>query len=112
MHKYQRVVATEGRISGSWHVNLGTRDDSDVWIKAQDVTIYDEERRSGRVFFGDDLTARIRNGEPEISYVNSNKRYEVDEVRADLLVLLPAIAEAARHESVVEVTLQQHRSKS
>lgn len=103
MHEYQRVVATEGRISGSWHVNLGSREDSDVWIEAHDVTIYDETRRSGRVFYGSDLTARIHKGEPEISIVRRDLQYEVDEVRDELLRLLPAIAVAAREGSAVEV---------
>lgn len=95
MSRYQRVIGTEGRISGTWIV-LSARGRDRVCIRPYDVTIYDETHRSGRILGRDDLLAWVRGDEVDVPkhMVRDHVRDEVDEVWNELTELLKLIARA------------------
>ena len=96
LNEHYRIVGTDGRISGSWHVLLDEREQRprQAWVTPQDVTIYDEPRRSGVVLYSNVFTARVREG---VADIGRPVRWEADiaEVRTELDALLVRVAEAA-----------------
>lgn len=99
MSEHQRVIATDGRISGTWVVLKASSKagrEREFIVKPNDVTIYDETRTYGRVMYTPDLTAWVRDGVVEIPrhMVSDGVAAEVEEVRDELVELLQHIAAA------------------
>lgn len=99
MRDHYRLVGTaDGRIAGTWVVLLDERRGT-AWVTPHDVVIYEETRRSGVVLNSDAFTARVQNGQAEISHVEighvSSWEHEVDDVRDELTMLLSRVAAAA-----------------
>lgn len=94
-----KVIGTDGRISGTWVVLVPTRPDGPIWIKPHEVTFYDEERRSGIVFYSADLSCSVRDGVAAIGRIAERKQYDVEDVENELLALLVEIARVACIES-------------
>jgi len=68
LSKYQRVIGSDGRVSGSWKVLGGVgRDPEHLYITPIDVTVYDETRSWGRVFYSGDFTLTVQDGVVELS---------------------------------------------
>lgn len=88
---HYRLVGTDGRISGTWHVLL---DDlrGTAWVTPHDVTIYDEGRRTGVVLRGDAFTAKVHDA--GVSWSARGHRFEagIEEVTAEMALLLQRIA--------------------
>lgn len=95
MSRFQRVIGTDGRISGTW-IALQSRSERDIHIKPSDVTIYDETHSYGRVLGRDDLLAFVRDGEIDVPkhMISERIRPEVEEVWEELIELLALIAQA------------------
>ncbi|MCA0332264.1 MAG: hypothetical protein LCI03_20560 [Actinobacteria bacterium] len=94
MSKYQRIIATEGRIRGSFHVRGS--DPGTIWITAHDVVIYDEARFSGRVYGSKDLRGSVENGVATISKrsIPDSLLPDVEEVWDLMLRTLVLVAQA------------------
>lgn len=88
-----RVVGTDGRVSGNWHVLLDERRGT-AWVTPQCVTIYDETRRSGVVLYSESFTARVGR-EVHLSVRGHRFEADIEEVREELSSLLARIAETA-----------------
>lgn len=89
-----RIVGTDGRISGNWHVLLDDRRGT-AWVTPHDVTIYDETRRSGIVIRGDAFTARVHDAGVSLSARAHRFEDDIEDVRPELEILLQRIAVAA-----------------
>lgn len=94
MSRHQRVIGTDGRISGTWVV-LSAKS-GEVLIKPHEVTIYDETRTYGRVLWPDSLTAWVRDGEVHVPkhMIRDETRFEVEDAWGELIKLLELIAQA------------------
>lgn len=93
---YQRVIGVEGsRVSGQFKV-LTMRDGSEGWVSAIEVTVWDEDRRSGRLLYSNDLNASVKGGEVKLSkhMVASNKLADVEAVWDDMIAAILAAFEA------------------
>ena len=95
LSKTFKVVGTDGRISGTWVVLLSSRPDGQTWIKPHEVTFYDEDRRSGIVFYSADLSCSVREGVAAIGRIAERKQHEVEDVETELRALLVEIARVA-----------------
>ncbi len=95
LSRFQRIIAVEGRIHGKFAVLGGTRVGA-VWITPIDVTIEDESRTSGLVFYSDDFSASVRDGVAEVSKrgMRPNHLAELESVEPMLLDLLVMVAQA------------------
>lgn len=89
-----RIIGTDGRISGNWHVLLDSRRDS-AWVTPHDVTIYDEARRSGVVLYSEAFHAHVQGSTVSLSVRGHRFESDIEEVRAELDALLVRIAGAA-----------------
>ncbi len=94
MSRHQRVIGTDGRISGTWVV-LSAKS-GEVLIKPHEVTIYDETRTYGRLLRPDSLTAWVRDGEVDVPkhMIREETRFEVEDAWDELIELLTLIAKA------------------
>ena len=97
MSRHQRVIGTDGRISGTWiALQASSRAEArEVLIKANDVTIYDEAHRSGRCMYSADFTAWVRDGVVDLPMhmVREEIRADVEDARAEIDETLKLIAE-------------------
>lgn len=98
MSKYQRIIASEGRVRGDWKVFGGVgRNPEHLIVTPIDVVIYDQERRSGRCFYSNDFTATVEDGTVEVrGDGDKSKMAEIDEVREEFDATLLLVAEAYR----------------
>lgn len=106
MSKYQRIIATEGRVRGDWKVLGGVgRNPEHLIVVPIDVVIYDHDRRSGRCFYSNDFTATVEGGTVKVrGNGDRSKMAEIDEVREEFDATLLLVAEAYRQgpRSVIE----------
>lgn len=107
MSKYQRIIATEGRVRGDWKVLGGVgRNPDNLIVTPIDVVIYDHERRFGRCFYSDDFHCTIEDGTVKLraGLGDKSKLAEIEEVREEFDATLLLVAEAYRQgpRSVVE----------
>ena len=90
MSRFQRIIAVEGgRVTGLFHV-LSTKR-GDYHVKPIDVTIWDDDRISGRVLYSGDLTAFVEGGEVDIPPHMIRR-----EKHADVLEAMGAMESAVR----------------
>jgi hypothetical protein len=93
-----RLVLVEGpRVRGTFAVLKPSH--GDAWVTAHDVTVYhDEDRRSGRVLYSNDLTGSVTDGVAELSehMVAENKLADVQEVWDEMLRALVVAVESAK----------------
>ena len=97
MGRFQRVVGTDGRFSGTWVV-LIARGRYRAFVKPHDVVVYDETRHSGRILGPDSLIAWVdSDGTVDLPehMIRESIRYDVLDAMDDLLTLLPLIVAAA-----------------
>lgn len=96
MSRFQRVIGTDGRISGTW-VALSAREGRDeLIVKPHNVVIYDDNRTFGMVLGESDLTAFIRNGNVDIPkhMIGERVLHDVEDVWDDMLALMGLVSEA------------------
>ena len=98
MSRYQKVIGTDGRISGTWVAIGGLRDRDELIVKPHNVVIYDETRTFGSVLTEPDLTAWVRESVVDIPkhMIAERVRYDVEEVWDEMLALMTLIEEAYR----------------
>lgn len=94
LNEHYRIVGTDGRISGNWHVLLDSRR-STAWVTPQDVTIYDEARRSGVVVYSDAFTAHVTDDGVSLRARGHKFETDIEEVRTELKTLIARIAALA-----------------
>lgn len=101
MSRYQRVIGTDGRISGKWIVFEGRKpregEIQEYIVKPIDVTIYDDTRLFGRTLNPGDLTAwvdAVGNARIPEHMIAEHIRPEVQEVWNELINLLSLITTA------------------
>ncbi|MCZ4069243.1 hypothetical protein O1W71_16355 [Microbacterium sp. H37-C3] len=97
MSRFQRVVGTDGRLSGTWVVMLAS-DRHRASVRPHDVTVYDEGRHSGRILGPDSLLAWVaKDGTVDLPehMIRESIRDDVLDAKEELLELLPRIVEAA-----------------
>lgn len=93
MSNYTRVIATDGRISGSFVVQGSSK--GIFAIDPLDVTIYDETRSWGRVFRHGDFDVQITDGVPSVGKdVNPDKAADLDAARELMDATLAVVAQA------------------
>ena len=107
MSKYQRIIATEGRIRGDWKVLGGVgRNPENLIVVPIDVVIYDHDRRSGRCFYSNDFHVTIEDGKVNLRVDGADKfkMLEIEDVRADFDATMMLVAQAYKEGagSVVE----------
>jgi hypothetical protein len=93
MSRYQRIIAVDsGRITGKFEVTARDRE-SEAWATAIEVTVWDENRYSGRMLYSNDLTGSVKDGVAKLSkhMVGSNKLADVEEVWDEMLAALVAV---------------------
>lgn len=96
LSRYQRLIGVDaGRIQGEFYV-LGGVTSEKVWIRPINLTIWNEHRTAGRVFYSNDFSASV-----EGDKVNLPKRMitpsllaDVEDVWDELMVVLVKVAEA------------------
>ena len=98
MSRYQKVIGSDGRISGTWVALDGQRDRNELIVKPHNVVIYDETRTFGRVLTEPDLTAWVRESVVEIPkhMIAERVLYDVEEVWDEMLALMLLVEEAYR----------------
>lgn len=93
-----RLVLVEGpRVHGTFAV-LKAYPDREAWVTAHDVTVYwDDERRSGRILYSNDLTGSVKDGVAQLEKhsVASNKLADVEQVWDEMLAALVVAAGSA-----------------
>ena len=96
MSKYQRVIGSEGRVSGKWCVSGGVgRNPDHLYVTPIDVTVFDETKSWGRVFYGGDFTLTVEDGVVEFSGPrNVSKMADIEECRAEFDVTVLLVARA------------------
>lgn len=94
LKEHYRIVGTDGRISGNWHVLLDDRRGT-AWITPHDVTIYDEARRSGVILRGDAFTAGVTDAGVSLRARGHRFEHDIEEVRPEMEALLARIAVVA-----------------
>ena len=100
MGRFQRVVGTDGRFSGTWVVLLASGKHR-ASVRPHDVTVYDEARHSGRILGPDSLLAWVdADGAVDLPehMIREAIRDDVLDAKDDLLALLPLIVEVAGSE--------------
>lgn len=94
MTRFHKLIAVENeRVRGTFAVLLG-KPGRPSWVKPFDVTVYDDEsHRLGRVFYSDEMTGSVVNGEASIQNrsIPEEKRYDAEDAWP---FLCDAIAEA------------------
>lgn len=98
LNRHHKVIGTDGRISGQWVVLLGDGGRT-TWITPHEVTLYDEDLRSGIVLHSDDLTAGVEDGVARIGWITGRRQDDVKAVRGELEPLLVEIARVAATEN-------------
>lgn len=99
-----KVIGTEGRISGQWVALIAADSDRRTWISPHDVTIFDEQRRSGILIFASDMAASVLNGNAEITRTSERRGPDIEEVADEMRALLVEIERAAR----ADVEIRRH----
>lgn len=104
MSRYQRVIGTDGRISGTWVALDGRRDRNELIVKPHNVVIYDETRTFGRVLTEPDLTAWVRDSVVDIPkhMIAERVLYDVEEVWNEMSALMLLVEEAYRREPAAD----------
>jgi len=98
LSKYQRVIGSEGRVSGSWKVLGGVGHDPErLYITPIDVTLFDETKSWGRVFYSGDFTLTVEGGVVALSGPrDESKMYDIRDAQAEFDATVLLVAEAFR----------------
>ncbi len=68
MSRFHRVIATDGRVSGSWKVAGGAgRNPEQLTVTPIAVDVMDEALHSGRVFYSNDFTILVDGEQVELT---------------------------------------------
>ena len=81
MSKYQRVIATEGRVRGDFKVLGGVgRNPDHLIITPIDAVVYDPELNFGRCFYSNDFTVTLEDGVVKLSGPrNADKMADIED---------------------------------
>ena len=94
MSRFQRVIATQGRIKGSFVVQ-GSEHHGVFAVEPMEVILYDEDRSWGQILRPGDFEVTVKDGVPSLGKChNSNKVAVLDEYREMFNALLPLVVEA------------------
>lgn len=99
MSRYQRVIASEGRITGKWCVLGGVgRDPDRLIITPIEVTVYDEARSGGRCYYSGDFTVVVAGAMVAFSgHRNESKMFDIDAAFSEFEMTLRLVAGAYRN---------------
>lgn len=99
MSRFQRVIGTDGRISGKWCVLGGVgRDPDRLIVQPIEVAVYDEARSGGRVYYSGDFTVVVAGAMVAFSGPrNESKMFDIDDASHEFEIALRAVAGAYRN---------------
>lgn len=100
MGRFHKLVAVEGeRVRGTFAVLLG-QPGKPTYVKPFDVTVYDEGRHSGIVFYSGDMVGNVIDGVASIQErsITDSKRWDARDAWAELCDAIAAVVEIAEAE--------------
>jgi len=96
LSRYQRLIGVEGgRVTGKFEVVGGLRKREELWITTVDVVVWhDDEHHSGIVFYSNDFTTSVKDGEVGKPVARGeNKQAVVESHWDDFVAALLAVAD-------------------